>query len=55
MQKYLDEDIIIHTGVKHLNVPEDKLAKTKDEAIKEAVTNTARHIYKNRINNILPK
>ncbi|WES96553.1 hypothetical protein P2W68_17105 [Chryseobacterium arthrosphaerae] len=55
MQKYLDEDIIIHTGVKHLNVPEDKLAKTKDEAIKEAVTNTARHIYKNRINSILPK
>lgn len=55
MQKYLDEDIILHTGVKHLNVPEDKLAKTKDEAIKEAVTNTARHIYKNRINSILPK
>lgn len=55
MQKYFDEDIIIHTGVKHLNVPEDKLAKTKDEAIKEAVTNTARHIYKNRINSILPK
>lgn len=55
VQKYLDENIIIHTGVKHLNVPEDKLAKTKDEAIKQAVTDAARHIYKNRINSILPK
>lgn len=54
-KKYFDENLIIHTGVKHLNVPDDKLAKTKGEAIKEGVAKTARNLYKNRIKGILSK